>query len=440
MLKKALISLAFLACTITLGYFTDRSNFIILIGWVALFFLAYVAALSSTAHRNDIRFYVFLGILSRAVLLFNFPNLSDDIYRFYWDGLLSTNGYNPFSHLPDFYIKNNILPEYLTPALYEKLNSKEYYTIYPPVLQGIFAVAAWLFPKDIIGAATTMKFFLLMGEIGSITFMKKILQKLELSEENVLWYALNPLLIIEIIGNIHFEGFMIFFLLLSLWLMMNNRLGYAALAMAAAIASKLLPLMFLPFLIGKLGWRRSLIYFGVVGGILFILFVPLLNASFFSNFSASLSLYFRRFEFNAGFFYAIEWFYRVVFNDHYIIRSVGPTLALITLNCIVILTIIRHDWAWKKMPESWLFAISIYLVNTTTVHPWYICLAVALAVFTKWRYPIIWSGIVMLSYSHYWGGGFQENYLLIAIEYVIAILFFTWEFWQGLSRKMASRC
>ncbi len=430
MLKKALLSLSFLSCTIALGYFTDRANFLLLIGWATFFFLTYIAVAFYTERRNDIQFYIILGILLRGVLLFNFPNLSDDIYRFYWDGLLSTHGYNPFSYLPDFYIKNNILPEYLTPALYEKLNSKEYYTIYPPVLQGVFAMAAGLFPKNIIGATIVMKVFLLVGEIGSIVLIKKMLQRFDLPEKNVLWYTLNPLVIIEIMGNIHFEGLMIFFLLLSLWLIMNNRLGYAAFAMTGAIAAKLLPLMFLPFLIGKLGWRRSLIYLGIIGGSLFILFAPLLNVSFFSNFGASLSLYFRRFEFNAGFFYALEWFYRVVFNDHYIIRSVGPILALITLNCIVILTIIRYDWAWKKMPESWLFAISIYLVNTTTVHPWYVCLAVALTGFTKWRYPIVWSGMVWLSYSHYWGGGFQENYLLIAIEYLIVLSFFFQELYR----------
>ncbi|MBK7872219.1 MAG: hypothetical protein IPJ74_16870 [Saprospiraceae bacterium] len=385
---------------------------------------------------NNISFWLGLGILLRIVLVFSFPNLSDDIYRFYWDGLLSTHGYNPFVYLPDYYIQNNILSEYLTPELYNKLNSKDHYTIYPPILQAIFAIAAWLSPKNIIVAGIIMKFFLLLSEIGSILLIKKILQKFKLPEKNILLYALNPLIIVEIVGNLHFEGFMIFFLLLSLWFIINNRFTLSAFAMAGAIASKLLPLMFLPFLIARLGWRRSIIYFLMIGLLLLALFIPLINSLFFENFGNSLNLYFRQFQFNASVFYIIKWFNKIFFGDAYIIKTVGPILAMITFFSIIILTFIRKNKDLIFLPESWLFAISIYLLNTPIVHPWYITLPVTLSLFTKWRYPIIWSGVVWLSYSHYWGGGFQENYLLIVTEYVIVTLFFIWELWWRPSRQM----
>ncbi len=321
----------------------------------------------------------------------------------------------------------------LTPELYAALNSRDYHTIYPPVLQAIFAFATWLFPKSILATGIVMKAFLLAAEIGSMWLIIKILPKLYLPQRNALFYALNPLAILEIMGNLHFEGLMIFFLLLGLWLLLQNaelqkNRIYSAMAMAGAIASKLLPLLFLPFLIGRLGWRRSLMYFSIIGIVLFLLFLPLLNGLFFNNFGASLNLYFQRFEFNASIYYIVKWFYRVALNDYYVIRSVGPALALFTFGSIMVLAIVRHDWPWRFVPESWLFAISIYLLFTTTVHPWYICLPLVLSVFTRWRYAIVWSGAAMLSYSHYQGGGFQEQYGFIITEYFLLFGFFIYEF------------
>lgn len=436
MWQRVLISLLFAGLTIWLGWFVQQSEFISILTGYALFFALYL----NVVKKHDITYWIGVGITLRVILLFSFPNFSDDIYRFYWDGLLSSRGYNPFNHLPDYYIQNNILPEYLTPELYEKLNSKEYYTIYPPVLQAIFAVAAWLFPKSIIGAGVVMKLFLLGGEIGSILLIRKLLKKFNLPEKNVLLYALNPLIIIEIMGNLHFEGLMIFCLLLALWWLVTSpqpKLLLSAMGMAFSIASKLLPLMLLPFLITKLTWRRSVIYFSVIGMILLIMFTPLVNHFFLQNFSNSLNLYFRRFEFNASVFYILQWIGYELKGKN-LVRIIGPILATLTFLIIIILTIVRRNKDWSSLPESWLFAFSIYLLNTTTVHPWYITLPLALSVLTNWRYPIVWSGAVVLSYSHYWGGGFEERYGLIGVEYALVMIFFFWEYYNfRLSRNMA---
>lgn len=427
MLRNLSLATVFIMLTVWLGYFVQQSEFLYIIGGYLPFFLLYLFICQSDKDQN-IPFWIGVGILSRTLLLFSFPNLSDDIYRFVWDGRLIINGLNPFDQLPGYYLENKILPEALTQDLYDSLNSWEYYTIYPPVLQSIFALSTWLFPQSVVASGITMKLFLFLGEIGSIWLILKLLQHFSLPKKRVLLYILNPLIILEIMGNLHFEGLMIFFLLLAFWwLTIEAKLPFSALAMAGSVASKLLPLMFLPFLIARLGWRRSFLYFGMVGITLLLMFSPLLSGLFLNNFGASLDLYFRRFEFNASIFYVLKWFYRGVFDDPYAIRSVGPTLALISLTSITILAVVRRRADWQQLPTSWLFAISIYLLLTTTVHPWYICMPVALSVFTNWRYPIVWSAVIMLSYSHYWDGGFQERYGLIALEYVILIGFFLYE-------------
>ena len=428
--QRALVSALFAGLTFWLGYAADRADFWLLIGSYALFFAAYVFLWRRPLSATDIRWYVLTGMALRGLLLFAFPNLSDDIYRFVWDGQLIINGYNPFDYLPNYYIEHNILPEVLTPELYNSLNSPQYYTIYPPVLQAIFAVSVWLFPNSIAGAAIVMKSFLLVAEFGSITLIIRLLNKLHLPAQNVLLYALNPLAILEIVGNLHFEGLMIFFLLLSLWWLMAlpTPAGRAlsAAAFAFSVATKLLPLMFLPFLIHPLGWRRSIYYFTLLGGILCLLFTPLFSSFFIQNFGESLNLYFRRFEFNASVFYIAKWI-GYAQTGRNLVKIIGPILATFTLLIIIILVIARQKKDWLSLPESWLFAISIYLLNTTTVHPWYILLPLLLSVFTRWRYAVVWSGLVWLSYSHYQGGEFRENYLLITLEYALVLGWWAWE-------------
>lgn len=430
-----LLSTGLIFLTIILGYVVERSNFLLLIGSYALFFIIYWFIFSRIENPKYIRFYIAIGILVRIILLFSLPNLSEDCYRFIWDGRLIINGLNPFDQLPSYYIENKILPEILTPTLYESLNSKIYFTIYPPIAQGIFAIACWIFPKSILGSIVIMKLILLVAEIGSILLIIKLLQKLKLPEKNVLLYSLNPLVIIEIVGNVHFEGLLLFFLLLSLWLLVKLNWVGSAIMMAFAIASKLIPLIFLPFLIAKLGLKKNIFYFLILGITLLILFSLLLNSLFINHFGESLNLYFQQFEFNASVYYIARWIgYQI--EGHNLIVSIGPVLAILTFLSIITLALQKRKEDLCDLPKSWLFTISIYLLFATTVHPWYLTLLVALSVFTKWRYAMIWSGVVILSYSHYWHDVFKENYGLIVIEYVVVIAFVGYEFFAKNSKKV----
>ncbi|MBV1924303.1 MAG: mannosyltransferase, partial [Flavobacteriaceae bacterium] len=63
----------------------------------------------------------------------------------------------------------------------------------------------------------------------------------------------------------------------------------------------------------------------------------------------------------------------------------------------------------------------------TTVHPWYVATPLLLTIFTKYRFPLVWSFMVILSYSAYGSEGFSENLWLVALEYFVVIGFFLWE-------------
>ena len=73
-----------------------------------------------------------------------------------------------------------------------------------------------------------------------------------------------------------------------------------------------------------------------------------------------------------------------------------------------------------------LIAFTIYLLLSTTVHPWYIASILLLSVFTNYKYAIVWSFIVIISYLAYANADNTENLWIIGAEYLVvyAIIIF----------------
>lgn len=451
-----------------LGLRVEQSDFYPLIGFYSFLFLSYLAIYHWTTSET-LGFWWGIAIAMRLILVFCLPLLSDDVYRFIWDGQLINNGYNPFHYLPSTLMEEGPKIPGLTQELYEALNSPNYYTIYPPIAQATFAIATWLFPTSIYGAAVVMKAFLFLFEVGSLWLIIRLLAHWQMPLKNSLLYALNPLIIIEVCGNLHYEGAMGFFLLLGIWLIIKSRFYFSAAMLALSVASKLLPLMFFPFWVrrlgrgesgegvkrrsGERGWERAyqrlkdqvqslwqidikknILYFGFAFIVLAAVFSPLLNGVFIQNFGNSIGLYFQKFEFNASVYYLLRWigFQLVGYN---VIATIGPGLALGTLTGIVLLFALERNPDWKTLPLKLLGAICLYLLFTTTVHPWYTSLPIVLCLFTRFRFPIIWSGLIYLTYINYSYDVYHENLWVVGIEYSLVGILFLVELFRGKATK-----
>lgn len=255
--KAYLLGLLFLICTLYLAFVPGQSDFLQICTSFFPAFIIYLFILFSPLGKDNFNLFLGLAILCRFILIFSFPNLSDDIYRFIWDGELIGNGVNPFDLLPEAALQEGYAG--IDQNLYDQLNSKEYYTIYPPVCQSIFGISTMI-SEGIKMPAMIMKAFMFLFEVGSIFLVIKTLTILSLPKSNVFIYALNPLILLEIMGNLHFEGAMVFFLVLCFYFLLKNKILAAALAMALSICSKLLPLMFLPSLLNKLGIKKSVLF------------------------------------------------------------------------------------------------------------------------------------------------------------------------------------
>jgi alpha-1,6-mannosyltransferase len=322
----------------------------------------------------------------------------------------------------------------LTPELFQHLNSPHYYSVYPPVCQAVFWLAALFSPESILGSVVVMRVVLLLAEAGTFVLAIRLLPLLGRPSRQVLWYALNPLVIMELTGNLHFEALMVFFLLGALYLLLRHRYWLSALAFGLAVGVKLLPLMLLPFLYGRLPFKWLLLYCTLVGGTLVLLFLPFLSLEIIGNLLSSVNLYFQKFEFNASFYYLCRWLgdQMLGYNP---IGTLGPFLSLLVLGSLLSLAYRYRQASLSLLPTLWLAALTLYLLLSTTVHPWYITTLVALAMFTPWRYPMVWSGMVVLSYAAYRTTAYEENLGLVALEYAVVLGWLGYEWWRGGKRK-----
>lgn len=418
------LSLITLLTYIWIGYFLDRSHFYELISCFTLAFGAYLM-FNRQAKLKNLNFFIGLGILFRLVFLLSTPSLSDDYFRFIWDGQLLANNLNPFDQLPSKVTLNFPNKE----ELLSGMNSPNYYTVYPPVAQLIYWLSVKISPNSILGSIVVIRSILLLAEVGVIVLLPRILSLVKMNPLHSLWYTLNPLVIVEVCGNLHFEGLLSFFLLLAFYMLALHKNKLASMAWALAAATKLIPVLLLPILLRKLSLKKTVVFYLLFGLLFAFLFWPFYNASFISNFLESIRLYAKSFEFNASSYYLVrEIGYR--FKGYNIIQSAGPWFAVIAYFGIFIILLKHKISSWSYFFPSMLFALSWYYFLALIVHPWYSINLVFLAVFTSFKYPMLWSFLAVLSYSAYSNPSLQENFWLIALEYLAVLGFGTWEFFS----------
>lgn len=375
--------------------------------------------------RGTLPFTLLLGaaVLFRLLAMVNLPTLSDDVYRFIWDGRLLAHGYNPFLYLPQEILSTDLATQAgLTDSLFQKLNSPGYYTVYPPLLQGWFWVAATLAGASEMAAVFWLRLPIFLGELGTFWLLYRLLKEAgndgNAIRRGVLLYALNPLVIVELVGNVHYEGLTICLLLAGLYFYKKQKDLPSASFLGLAAGVKLLPLIFLPALINKANWRRSIAYFSLVGGVFLLPFLFFFDAAIVENLSTSLDLYFRRFEFNASLYYLLREVGTFI-NGYNPIATIGPFLALVSVSLILFFSWTQH--LTLSLPERWLLVLTAYLLCATTVHPWYVVPLVALSVLTRFGFPILWSALLPLTYLAYGQVPFHENLWIVGVEYAVVV-------------------
>lgn len=413
---------ALLAATqLGLAYYTPRPATAQLLLLLGLGTLAYALLL---ALRLPWRGGLLLALLLRLLWLPATPQLSDDYHRFRWDGALVAAGQNPFLHRPEEYQAGGgplVGPASLTPALYQRLNSPHYYSVYPPVCQALFGLAGRLFPGSELAQIVVLRLALLLAEMATAGLLWTLLRRFGLPSERAFIYLLHPLVVAELVGNLHFEAVVIAGGLAAIWLLTRRWLLAAAGALALGVAAKLTPLLLLPLLPRRLGWGRATGFGLALGGLLLAAFSPFASPALLRNIGRSLDLYFHSFEFNASVYYLLRavGYHLTGYNE---IARLGTGLAAAAAGGILVLATTEQRPTLSTLPRAALLAFSVYYLLATTVHPWYLTPLVALSCFTGWRYPAAWAALATLSYATYRTAAYHENLWLVTLEYLGVLL------------------
>lgn len=432
--KQILISLSVLvAMTVLYWHVSFRTPSEDFFMFISQYFLLFALFLVLIKVETNFKRLLAFAIVSRILLVFSVPELSPDFYRFIWDGELLTQGINPYAHVPNDLISfSGFYDSQYMRSLYNGCStlSQANYSNYPVLNQILFFIPAYFF-DSIQGNVILLKVILLLADIGAIYFLKKILEQLKLPIQKLWMYALNPFILIEFVGNMHFEGVMIFFLLGAIYFVLKRNWVSGGMLLGLSIQIKLIPLMLIPFFFKKLKWRKSIGFLAIVTIVVLLLGKLMWSDQLYiDNMMTSINIYFTKFEFNSSLFGIVNHF-KSESLGWAANETVGPLLSKIATVCILLLAVFRHYKEPIDVIKGMMFALVIYYLFATTVHPWYISMILVLSIFTNYKFGLIWTLLVPLTYSFY---VLESGTLLLRyLEYIIVfgvLVFEIVKYWE----------
>jgi hypothetical protein len=211
-------------------------------------YLVALYALERAGERRSV-----LWIVLAAAFLFRFtlvplePSLSDDLYRYRWDGLIQRAGWNPYTVAPEDRRLAGFRDRY-----WERVSNQEMPNIYPPVTELVLRATA-----TASGNLLAFKAPMLAAEgllVGLLAFW---IRRTGRRGFTLAIYAWNPLVVVEFAASGHNDPLPMLFSVAALVLIIERRAVLSTLALAAAVLAKFFPILLAPLWLRHTGWPRS---------------------------------------------------------------------------------------------------------------------------------------------------------------------------------------
>ena len=315
-----------------------------------------------------------------ALLLFGFafvvtpPVLSDDVYRFVWEGRLWLQGYNPYRLAPA-----DPALEPLRDEVWAAINNKSLASVYPPLSQALFVLVAL-----IGGGIWTVKLIALTAHVVTTVVVSRVSP----DPRAPLALALNPLLLSEGALNGHLDLLTGLALLVAAWALSRHRIVRAAIAACVAVGLKAVGMVMMPLFV-----RRPIALSAVVAVSAFVL-SPLVAYRPFADTASGPLQFAARWRGNESIYAVIEWMSRQVVEE-----SVAITVARASVVGVVLA--VGAISVAKRIPPLRATRIILWttLLLSPQVHPWYLAWLLPIEIVAGGLAGLVWSASILCAYA-----------------------------------------
>jgi len=183
------------------------------------------------------------AVVFRATLFPLPPTLSNDFYRYQWEGRIQLAGHNPYLTAPD-----DPELEALRPQTFEHLPGKDVPTAYAPLTELFFWLAA------LFNGHAAFKLLSVLFDLGTMLAVVALLCVRGQPAVRALLYAWCPLVVLEFAGSGHNDSLAAFYLLLANLLILRRRTAVAIVALTAAVLSKWFAAVAAPVFFRRARW------------------------------------------------------------------------------------------------------------------------------------------------------------------------------------------
>jgi hypothetical protein len=348
------------------------------------------------------------AILFRVELVQAPSTLSDDVYRYQWDGRAQRAGLNPYvayPNAPDLEWLQN--PEHPEPP------GEETPTFYPPLSE---------FAYRLIETVPGYKRVSTLLDLASVVVLMMMLAAVKQPLHRVLAYAWNPAILISFALSGHFDALAIVMLLTALLFLLTNRPALSVGTLTLAFLSKFFPAMLLPIFLK----RTRLAYAGLFLFIVIAFYAPFASAGL--QLFGGLKNYSRDWENNASLFRLLYF----VTASSFVAKLIAGLIVLVAIAYL----------ANRQAAPLWssLVLTGGVLLLSPTAYPWYFTWSIPFLCFYPSAAWLLMSVTSILAYTPaiVFGAGepLKNSLLMLSLEYGPVFVWLAYYCWAARRGKI----
>ena len=325
----------------------------------ALYVLAAWIVWRACSTRSTLIILIVFAALFRLSVLFSPPYLSDDIYRYIWDGRVQAAGLNPYRYIP----ADDALKFLRDADIYPNINRRDFApTIYPPLAQMIFFAATRVSEQVV-----WMKAVLILFEGVGLYALSALLASFGWPRERALVAAAwHPLVVWEVAGSGHLDALVVAFVALALVARRRGRESLTGVLLASAVLVKLFPVVLFPALYRRWGWRMPLAFcLTLVAG-----YVPYLSVGA-RRVLGYLPGYADEEGLKSGERFFLLQLARTLFGERYVPRAAYFVLALVVLGALAAWCLFRRELTERDYVRRAALLATAFTVLLSPHYSWY---------------------------------------------------------------------